>query len=260
MPTQSLPDSHPSWPGRVCTRRENRQKQRGVGADGVHRLERAGTDPFGLVMFHTAASYYAMGADDLATARAQAESALDLARRIENPSAIACALFNLARSIEHDDPVRALDAVERAIALGRAGAMPIVVGMALVDVARWHSRMGDRVAALEALYDAISYANHAGSRGPVVEVLGAGAEILLRAGELSAATVLAGSLLQGALLAILVSQRDAELKRALMAAHEGLGDEQYQRMFDRGASMSYEEVITFALDNVQRAMAETTNA
>ena len=31
-------------------------------------------------------------------------------------------------------------------------------------------------------------------------------------------------------------------------------------MFDRGASMSYEEVIEFALDNVQRAITETTNA
>ena len=171
-------------------------------------------------MFHTAASFYAVGADDFATARAEAESALDLARRIENPSAIASALFNLARSIEHDDPVRALDAFEQAIALGRAGAMPMIIGLALVGVARLRSRTRDRVAALEALCDAISYANYVGSRGVVVEVLGEGADILLRAGEPSTATVLAGSLLQGALLAIIVSQRNAELDRTLVAARE----------------------------------------
>ena len=44
------------------------------------------------------------------------------------------------------------------------------------------------------------------------------------------------------------------------SAREGLGEEEYQRMFDRGASMSYEEVSNFALDRVQRAIAETTNA
>ena len=138
--------------------------------------------------------------------------------------------------------------------------MPMIIGLALVGVARLRSRTGDRVAALEALCDAISNANYVGSRGVVVEVLGEGADILLRAGEPSTATVLAGSLLQGALLAIIVSQRNAELDRTLVSAREGLGDEEYQRMFDRGASMSYEEVIKFALDNVQRAIAETTNA
>jgi tetratricopeptide (TPR) repeat protein len=228
-----------------------------LGTEAVHRLERAGgTDSFALVMFHAAASYYAAGAGDLETARTEAESALEIARRIENPSAIASAVFNLARSIEHEDPVRALDAFEQAIALGRAGGMQMIVGPALVGVARLRSRMQDRGAALEALYDAISYGNYVGSRPVVVDLLGAGADVLLRVGEPSTATVLAASLLHGALGAINVSsQRDAELDRTLVAAREVLGDEQYQRMFDRGAAMSYDEVVEFSLDEV-RAMSE----
>jgi hypothetical protein len=229
-----------------------------VGAEAVDRLERTGADPFGLVMFHTAASYYAVNAGDLATARAEAESALDLARRMENPSAIASALFNLARSIEHDDPVHALDAYEQTIALGRAGAMPMILGMAAVGVARLRSGMQDRVAALEALYDAISNANHVGARPPVVDILVAGVDILMRVGELSTATVLAGSLLQGTLAAINVSsQRNTELERTLITARETLGDQQCQRLVDRGTAMSYEEVVEFALDKLPGAMPET---
>lgn len=171
------------------------------------------------------------------------------------------ATFNLARSIEHDDPVRALDAYEQAIALGRAGAAQMIIGPALVGVARLRSRMQDRVAALEALYEAISYGNYVGSRPIVVEVLGAGADILLRVGEPSTATVLAASLLQGALLAINVSsQRDAELERTLVSARQALGDEEYQRLVARGEAMSYEEVVEFVLDNVRRAMSEAIDS
>jgi predicted ATPase/class 3 adenylate cyclase len=232
-----------------------------VVAEAIERLERAGTDPFGLVMFHSAASYYAVDAGDLATARAEAESAVELARRIENPSAIASALLNLARSIEHDDPVRALDAYEQTIALGRAGAMPMILGMAGVGVARLRSEMGDRVGALEALSEAISYANYVGARPPVVEILGAGVNLLVRAAKLATATVVAASLLQGTLATINVSsQRDMELERTLTTAREALGDEQYQRLVAQGAPMSYEEVVEFALEELRRAITDATDA
>jgi hypothetical protein len=111
------------------------------------------------------------------------------------------------------------------------------------------------------LQEAISYTHYIGYRSLVIEVLGQGAELLLEVGEPSTATVLAGSLLEGALAAIMVSsQRNAELERTLVATRDTLGAEHYQRLFGRGASMSYEEVVEFALDNVHRAMAETTGA
>jgi hypothetical protein len=208
-------------------------------------------------MFHAAASYYAVDAGDYATARTEAESALDLARRTENPSAIASALLNVARSIEHDDPVRALDAFEQVLALGRAGAMQMILGLASVGVARLRSEKQERVAALEALYDAIGYAYYVGARPPVVEVIGVGVGILARVGEISTATVLAASLTQDALLAINASaHRDADLEQTFRTARASLGDEQCQRLVARGEAMSYEEVVEFALDHVRRAMSE----
>ena len=230
-----------------------------ASCEAADELMRAGTDAFGLVMLHCAASFYAMGAGDLVTARAQAESALELARRMGNPSAVSSALFNLGRSIEHDDPARALDAFEQAIALGRAGATPVMIGPALVGVARLRSHMQDRRAALETLHEAISYSNDVGWRPLLAEVLGPGAEILLRVGEGATATVLVGSLLDGALAMLNLSlERNASLERALTAAREEFGDEQFGRLFTRGAGMSYEEVVEFALDQVRRAMAEMT--
>jgi hypothetical protein len=227
--------------------------------EAADELMRAGTDAFGLVMMQCTASFFAMGAGELVTARAQAESALELARRMGNPSAVSSALFNLGRSIEHDDPARALDAFEQAIALGRAGATPVIMGPALADVARLRSHTQDRRAALETLQEAIGYGNHAGWRPMLADVLGAGVEILLRVGEGATATVLAGSLVDGVLAMLNVSfGRTASLERALTAAREELGDEQFGRLFTRGAGMSYEEVVEFALDEVRRAMSETT--
>ena len=121
--------------------------------------------------------------------------------------------------------------------------------------------MNDHRRALEALREAIGRSNYVGYRSLVVEVLAPGAEILLRAGDPATATVLVGSLLEGVLPAInsALSQRYVDLERSLVAVHEALGDEQYQRMFARGAAMSYEEIVDFALAEVRRAIDEATD-
>jgi predicted ATPase/class 3 adenylate cyclase len=242
--------------------------QQGTPAEATRRtieaaakLKDAGTDAFGLVMLHCGASFWAAEGGDLATARTQAELALELARQLDNPSAVMSAHRNLARSIEQDDPARALDAFEQAITLGRAGATQLMMGPALVGVARLRSRTQDRPAALEALRDAIGYSNYVGFRPIVVDVLTTGTEILLWLGERATAVVLAGSELAGALATIMVtSERNAELERALVSAREDLGADEYQHLFALGAAMSYEEVVEFALDNVGRALAEATDA
>jgi hypothetical protein len=73
--------------------------------------------------------------------------------------------------------------------------------------------------------------------------------------------VLAGSVLNGVLAAINVSlERNASLERALAAARADLGGEQYAQLLVRGAAMSYDEVVEFALDGVRRAMTETSGA
>jgi len=163
----------------------------------------------------------------------------------------------VARANEHDDPIGALDAFEQVITLGRAGAMQIIIGPALVGVARLRSRMQDPRRALEALYDALSYSDHVGYRPIVVEILGPSAEILLRVGQVELGTVLAGSLLEGALPAINVSSQRVNLETAMDAASDALGEEQYQRLFARGAAMSYEEVLEFALEHVNEALEVT---
>jgi hypothetical protein len=55
-------------------------------------------------------------------------------------------------------------------------------------------------------------------------------------------------------------ERNASLERALTVAREEFGDEQFGRLFTRGAAMPYEAVVEFALDQVRRAMAETIRA
>jgi predicted ATPase/class 3 adenylate cyclase len=231
-----------------------------VGIEAIQRLERSGTDRFGLVMLQAAVAYYAVADDDFTTARAAAVAALDLARQMENPSAIASALLNLARTNEHDDPVGALDAFEQVIALGRAGAMQIIIGPALLGVARLRSRTQDPHRALEALRDALSYSDEVGYRPIVVEILGPSAEIVLRVGQFELGTVLAGSLLEGALPAINASSQRVHLENAMDAARNALGDQEYQRLFAQGAAMSYEAVLEFALNHVNNELEATADS
>jgi tetratricopeptide (TPR) repeat protein len=232
-----------------------------LGIDAIHILEPVGIDVFGVLMLHCMVSYFAIEAGDLETARAYAESALALARRIENPSALMSALMNLARASERDDPVRALEAFEQAIALGRAGATQLVMGMALVGVARLRARSGDRAAALHALRAALVDSDHVGFRPIVTEVLGPGAEILIRVGRPATAVTLSGSVLDGALAEIMVSSdRNAELERMLAGVREELGPDEYDRAFARGAVMSYEEIVEFVLDDLQLAAPEAGDA
>ena len=80
--------------------------------------------------------------------------------------------------------------------------MPLMVGPALIGVARLRSRMDDPRLALDAVHDGIAHSVHMGYRPVVVEVLGASTAVLLRLGELACGTVLGGSLLQGALPSI----------------------------------------------------------
>jgi hypothetical protein len=172
---------------------------------------------------------------------------------MSNPSAIASAQLNVARSIERDDPVGALAAYEQSIALGRSGAMSLILGMGLVGVARLRSRMHDPRQSLEALHDGLTHSIYLGYRPVVVEVLGQSAVILLRNGELEPGTVLGGSLLRGALPAFNVRAEAeiADIEAALLDAREALGDQEYQRLYDRGAAMTYDEVLAFALDAVR---------
>jgi predicted ATPase/class 3 adenylate cyclase len=82
-------------------------------------LHRIGVDRFGQGMLHLGASYWAVKDNDFDAALHQAELAIAIAREIENPSTLLSALCNIGGSLEHDDPVAALDAYEEAIEFAR---------------------------------------------------------------------------------------------------------------------------------------------
>jgi hypothetical protein len=127
------------------------------------------------------------------------------------------------------------------------------MGLALVGIARLRAAARDRGAALEALREALLYSNRNGFRPILIETIGPGAEILVHVGRLTTAVALAGSLLEGSLARIMVvSERNAELEQLLVTVRDELGDEEYQRAFARGAAMSYEEIVDFALAEVAR--------
>jgi predicted ATPase/class 3 adenylate cyclase len=224
--------------------------------EGADHLERLSIDPFGVALLRAGASYYGGEAGEHRIAVEQAERALETARRIENPSVILSGLFNLAHATQDSDPAGALALFEEAIEVSKAGATQLIMGPALAGVARLRSRTQDRIGALSSLLEAIEYSSRVGFRPLVVEVLGPGAEILLRDGQHESAIVLAGSLLEGALAAVLVtSERNAALERALATVRRDMDEAQFTRLYTEGTAMSYDGVVDFALHRVADVLA-----
>jgi predicted ATPase/class 3 adenylate cyclase len=223
-----------------------------LGLDAIRRLEHTQTDAFALVMFHLAVAYVAVDEGDLEVGRAEADLGLHLAREMDNPSALASAFYAVGRATEHDDPATSLDACAQAVALGKAGANQLMVGPALIQIARLRCRMNARVEALDALHEGITYSKYVGYRPLVVQIMGPVADTLLQLGEVTSGIVIAGSLLHGSLDTISVPPEDPELQQNLDRVRQALDEQQYERLIESGAAMSYEEIVEFALERVAR--------
>ena len=215
----------------MASRRARRAHRRRVGLTGARRLRRLDES----VRFGTARRRRSVRRRDGGAARAQRDRPVRArdrpqrgvvlrrgARRLRDgalrgrdrhatspgrwttrrPSPARCST-SPARSSATTRP-RVLDAYEQSIALGRAGAMALMVGRRSrrcrrVCVPAWTIRAG----ALDALYDGIAHSELHRLSTVVVEVLGAErVDPPAASGGLEPGTVLAGSLLQGALTTI----------------------------------------------------------
>jgi hypothetical protein len=206
-------------------------------------------------MLHLGASYWAVKDNDFEAALREAELAIAIAREIENPSTLLSALCNIGGSLEHDDPVAARDAYEEAIEFARSGGTQPMKGVALIGIARIRARKGELGAALKAFRDGLASSNHVGFRPITAEVLGDGAEILLRSGEMVIGVKLSASVLEGALARVMTSmERNAAIRRELDSARGQLGTESYDAAFADGRAMSYDDMVTLVAGELDRIL------
>jgi predicted ATPase len=190
-------------------------------------------------------------------ARADAQRAVELARRLGNQTLLASAHHATAWALQRDDPAAALAAAEQYLDLYRqndiaAGAASTVTALA----GGLRARLRDDPGALELLRGAIIIGRDQGARPQLASGLDWTLSPLIRAGRPDVAATLLGGLTTGALTNVgNFPGVDTARARNLERLRSLLGDQRTDDLLSRGATMSYDELIQFAIDHLNQTNA-----
>jgi hypothetical protein len=185
--------------------------------------------------------------------------AFALAEAMGSPTIRTGALYARANAIDREHPDEALRDYEECIAICRDGASTAAFGPALaVSALLWH-RLGDNVTGLDRAIESVEHAWATGLRANIGTGLGSGAVIAYDLGDDAAAvTLLASARIGDEANAVAETDprwRAAELRQAL---RERLGDEEYDRLWNRIAAMSTEQIVQDGLAEMRRVRASLT--
>jgi tetratricopeptide (TPR) repeat protein len=192
---------------------------------------------------------------DMENARREAETALHLARRSQNPSTIALASYVCGWAVMHDEPAAALAAFDESIELVRRGATDMLYAHVLVRAASLRAASGDQ-SALADLREAIAHAHDVGSLVTMMTVVDYGIRVLASLEHSTLGAVLAGFLDEGHV--IVLNPVDGperlarEQARAKLAAD--LGPHEYAAARARGAQLTYETYVDYSLREIDRIL------
>jgi tetratricopeptide (TPR) repeat protein len=190
-------------------------------------------------------------------ARAEAETALRLARESANPSVLSTALMAYGWALIADDRAAALAALDESIALCRQGASPIGFGVTLCLAAGLRVRAGDLPHAVLDLREAIERSHQNSSRLTFYNCVLWGIEILIRLEHLEEAAVFDGFATIGLTPEYRAGRAWGRQHPATASAREALGPEYYDQAFQTGAQMTYEQALEHTLRVLDAVINET---
>ncbi len=226
--------------------------------EGVHVADQVG-DEFGVAVLWFNIGAYAATAGDVETALSASEEGLARARRLGQPSAIAMGTRVWASARWIDDPEAARAALEESMALTESGASDVLAGAALALLARLQAEAGDVLGALSLLRSAVSDSAEFASRISISRHLLYVAEVLGSAGiEPEVVGVLEGVVTRSPEMNMVsAGGRERELHdRAIETACGIVGPERFEELLARGGAMTYEQVVDYALTELDRIVAE----
>jgi len=195
---------------------------------------------------------------DYARAREDSEHALRIARAIQNPTALAQALFAEGLARWPDDPGAGLAVFEESADLMRSGACDATLDSALSRISELRAEEGDRPGALEALADALHHSVEVTGRMGLSYTTSFSLRTFAALGAAEAAATVAGAVDRGAVhLASAWEGKDTDaraLARDRIAA--ALTPAEIEACAVRGAAMTEDEVITFIRAEIARLQQE----
>jgi hypothetical protein len=219
-------------------------------------LDDAHADPIEYVGFHGAAATMAAELGHMALAQDHASRAVEIGRQSTRPWYGSLALYAFGRAWWQTKPEAALAALQECTSVQTAvGAA--VEARALALTAQLHAGMGDNPAAVEALREAIARAHADGDRPSMAATFARGTRVMHAAGDHEAAALFSGAVARGVLAKLYALPRPerASHRELLDSVRSKLGSEAYDTSTSRGAAMAYDELVTFALQRLEIALA-----
>ncbi len=221
-----------------------------VIADAEVALRAAGDAPRGLSFLYSAAANFHNLLGDDTGALADAELALQAARRSQNPTATASAQFARAVALTRDDPAAAARALDESIEIGRLGTSGGLLGFALARRAVLRADAHDHAGARRDVREAVKHGHERGDQPMLTSALESAVAVLHALGRDEAAAVLAGAVGAGVTTGVARSLAggmiaDLGVASALERARVALGDDAYAEAIARGAAMSLDETVAY---------------
>jgi predicted ATPase len=220
---------------------------------GQQALDHIGASDYARVRLATAEVVARVTAQDVA-ARALAEDALRRARPLANPSLLIITLRWFASTRRPDESDEATQALDECLAHSRAVATadhPDAL-QALGKLAALRARRGEHALALDALCEAVVGAHDTGQAAITTILLNYGVSV---ATELDA-WEFAATLGAAATSSMLGATERTEQQLTLDEARTQLGRSRYNAAVAAGIAMSHEELVEYALRELDRLSAE----
>jgi predicted ATPase len=184
-------------------------------------------------------------------AKTTARELIEAAEIKTNPWGYSYALLTYGMAWCDADPARARDALQRGLAIARAGGVRYNESHITNILGRLEAQHGDALAALEYFKLAIRNYHDSGNTTVIRVPLASLAACLDRLGCAEGAAVVAGFSFGSFTRAWL-----PELATAITHLREVLGDQGYDELTQKGAQMTTAEMVAYAYDQIEQARAE----
>jgi predicted ATPase/class 3 adenylate cyclase len=192
-----------------------------------------------------------MTADAADEAMAAANGLIEAAETNRNPYALSFALTAYGFAFRDTNPVRALDAMRRALEIARDSGNRFNETNVAQNLAYVEAKHGDPLAAFDYLTLAIRHHHDSGSTGIIRGPLAVLAAFLDRLRRYEPAATIAGFAASP-----LSAAAYPDIKTAFAHLRDVLGDQTYESLARKGETMSTSAMAAYAYDQIDQARAE----
>jgi predicted ATPase len=219
----------------------------------VQVLDEVGAEPWDYAQVHMAAAGMAAALGNVELAQQEVPVALEISRRIANPTLLGLVMYASGLASWQSDPTAAQAALEEYVQIVRTTRHGVILPRVLALLAQLRARSGDVPAALQTLQDALQRAHTNGDRPATAVCLARGTAVMAALEELETAAVSWGAVAHGvfAHLMVLPANEIPGHNQFMAAVRSELGEDLYKAATARGAAMTYEQVTAFALAAIE---------